>query len=97
MFQGEAIRHIVKWDYQPATIDGVPDAFARAYSIMMSGRQGPIYMCYDAGLQEPELDREVQLPPHGAAWVPAAPAPDPAALANAADALVAAKPHCRQI
>jgi acetolactate synthase-1/2/3 large subunit len=40
--QGEAIRHIVKWDYQPAAIDGVPDAFARAYSIMMSCRQGPI-------------------------------------------------------
>jgi thiamine pyrophosphate-dependent acetolactate synthase large subunit-like protein len=38
--QGEAIRHIVKWDYQPASIEGVPDAFARAYSIMMSGRQG---------------------------------------------------------
>jgi acetolactate synthase-1/2/3 large subunit len=49
--QGEAIRHIVKWDYQPAAIDGVPDAFARAYSIMMSGRQGPIYI-HDTGLQE---------------------------------------------
>jgi len=89
--QGEAIRHIVKWDYQPAAIDGVPDAFARAYSIMMSGRQGPIYMCYDAGLQEAALDHEVRLPPHDAAWVPAAPAPDPVALANAADALAAAE------
>ena len=89
--QGEAIRHIVKWDYQPAAIDGVPDAFARAYSIMMSGRQGPIYMCYDAGLQEAELDHEVKLPPLGAVRVPAAPAPDPVALANAADALAAAE------
>ena len=89
--QGEAIRHIVKWDYQPAAIDGVPDAFARAYSIMMSGRQGPIYMCYDAGLQEAELDHDVPLPPNGAVRVPAAPAPDPAALANAADALAAAE------
>jgi len=89
--QGEAIRHIVKWDYQPASIEGVPDAFARAYSIMMSGRQGPIYMCYDAGLQEAALDNEVPLPPPGAVRVPAGPAPDPAALANAADALVAAE------
>ena len=71
--QGEAIRNIVKWDYQPASIEGVPDAFARAYSIMMSGRQGPIYMCYDAGLQEAALDREVKLPPPGAVRVPAAP------------------------
>jgi acetolactate synthase-1/2/3 large subunit len=89
--QGEAIRHIVKWDYQPASIEGVPDAFARAYSIMMSGRQGPVYMCYDAGLQEAALDHEVPLPPPGAVRVPAAPAPDPAALANAADALAAAE------
>ena len=51
--QGEAIRHIVKWDYQPAAIDGVPDAFARAYLIMTSGRQGPIYMCYDADRRRP--------------------------------------------
>jgi acetolactate synthase-1/2/3 large subunit len=40
--QGEAIRNIVKWDYQPPA-SGVPDAFARAYLIMTSGRQGPIY------------------------------------------------------
>ena len=55
---------------------------------MMSGRQGPIYMCYDAGLQEAELDHEVTLPPDDAARVPAAPAPDPSALAKAADTLV---------
>jgi acetolactate synthase I/II/III large subunit len=89
--QGEAIRNIVKWDYQPAAIDGVPDAFARAYSIMTSGRQGPVYMCYDAGMQEAELDRPVELPPHDAARAPAAPSPDPAALAKAADALAAAE------
>ena len=89
--QGEAIRHIVKWDYQPTAIEGVPDAFARAYSIMMNGRQGPIYMCYDAGLQEAAFDHEVPLPPPGAARVPAAPAPDPDALASAAEALAAAE------
>ncbi len=88
--QGEAIRHYVKWDCQPATIDGVPDGFARAYSVMMSGRQGPIYMCYDAGLQEAELDHAVKLPPLDVARTPAAPSPDPAALAKAADTLAAA-------
>src|ERR1700730_10210998 len=41
--------------------------------------------------QEAELDHDVPLPPHGAVRVPAAPAPDPAALANAADALAAAE------
>ncbi len=52
--QGQILRDFVKWDAQPNTIDYVPDAFARAYSVMMTARQGPIYMCYDAGLQEAE-------------------------------------------
>jgi acetolactate synthase-1/2/3 large subunit len=50
--QGEAVRAYTKWDYQPHTIDGVPEAFARAYAVMMTEPQGPIYMCYDAWLQE---------------------------------------------
>ena len=29
--QGAAIREYVKWDAQPATVDGIPQAFARAY------------------------------------------------------------------
>ena len=48
---GEQLRHYVKWDYQPASIEGVPDSFARAYAAMMTEPQGPIYMCYDAWLQ----------------------------------------------
>ena len=67
--QGQILRDFVKWDAQPNTIDYVPDAFARAYSVMMTARQGPIYMCYDAGLQEAELDHEVQMPPPSAAPV----------------------------
>ena len=50
--QGEAVRHYTKWDYQPHAIDGVPESFARAYNIMTTEPQGPIYMCYDAMLQE---------------------------------------------
>jgi acetolactate synthase-1/2/3 large subunit len=88
--QGEAIRNFVKWDYQPSTVDGVPGAFARAYSIMMSARQGPIYMCYDAGLQEAQLDHEVEMPPDDAIRMPTAPAADPVALIKAADTLAAA-------
>ena len=60
--QGEPVRNYVKWDYQPASIEGVPDTFARAYSIMMTEPQGPIYMCYDAWLQEAPLSKDVALP-----------------------------------
>ena len=56
---GEQLRHYVKWDYQPSSIEGVPDSFMRAYAAMMTEPQGPIYMCYDAWLQEQPLTKDV--------------------------------------
>ena len=88
--QGEAVRAYTKWDYQPHVIDGVPEAFARGYSVMMTEPRGPIYMCYDAWLQEQPLDHEVAMPPAGAARVPTRIAPEPRALAEAADLIAAA-------
>ena len=58
LVQGEAVRNFVKWDYQPAAIEGVPESFARAYSVMTTEPQGPVYMCYDAWLQEEPLTRD---------------------------------------
>ena len=89
--QGEAVRNYTKWDYQPHTIDGAPEAFARAYAVMMTEPQGPIYMCYDAWLQEQKLDHEVPLPAAHAVKVPSRLAPDPKALADAADLIAAAR------
>jgi len=40
--QGSAIRDYTKWDYQPNTIDGVPESFARAYGVMMTEPRGPV-------------------------------------------------------
>src|SRR5690348_12401575 len=91
LVQGEAVRAYTKWDYQPSVIDGVPESFARAYSVMMTEPRGPIYMCYDAWLQEQPLGHDVPLPPKKAQKVPASLAPDPAALARAAKLLAAAK------
>src|SRR6266853_318420 len=53
--------------------------------------RAPIYMCYDAWLQEQKLDHEVPLPPAHAAKVPSRLAPDPKTLAAAADLIAAAK------
>ncbi|MDP2620545.1 MAG: thiamine pyrophosphate-binding protein [Hyphomicrobiales bacterium] len=89
--QGEAVRNYTKWDYQPASIDGFAESFSRAYSIMMTEPTGPVYMCYDAGLQETPLDHAVAMSPKEAAWAPTKMAPDPAALAEAAERLVAAE------
>jgi len=91
LVQGEAVRAYTKWDYQPTVIDGVPESFARAYSVMMTEPRGPIYMCYDAWLQEQPLEREVALPKASASKVPSPIAPDPGALEKAAGMLLAAK------
>ena len=72
LVQGNAVRDYVKWDYQPTSIDGVPESFARAYSIMMTEPKGPIYMCYDAALQEAPKTHAVPLPPANAAATPRA-------------------------
>jgi len=91
LVQGNAVRDYTKWDYQPHTIDGVPESFARAYGVMMTEPRGPIYMCYDAWLQEQPLDHDVPLPPESAMTVPAPMAGDPEALARAADMIAGAK------
>ena len=89
--QGQAVRDYTKWDYQPTHIEGVPDSFARAYSVMMTEPRGPIYMCYDAWLQEKKLEKPVTMPPAGFQAVPSPIAADSAALARAADMLAGAK------
>jgi acetolactate synthase I/II/III large subunit len=89
--QGAAVRDYTKWDYQPTTVDGVPEAFARGYSVMMTEPRGPVYMCYDAWLQEKKLEHAVPLPPKGFQAVPSRIAPDPAALQRAAETLALAK------
>jgi acetolactate synthase-1/2/3 large subunit len=89
--QGTQVRDYVKWDYQPGGIDGVVDSFARAYSIMMTEPRGPIYMCYDAALQEAPLAAPIVLPAPGSAKAPSRIAADPQALEEAADRLVKAE------
>ncbi len=89
--QGQAVRDYTKWDYQPTVVDGVPESFARAYGVMMTEPRGPIYMCYDAWLQEAPLDHEVAMPPAGAMPVPTRLAGDPAGIEKAAEMLVKAE------
>src|SRR5439155_56376 len=64
---------------------------AHGYAVMMAEPRGPIYMCYDAWLQEQKLDHEVPLPPAHAGKVPSRLAPEPKALAAAADLIAASR------
>src|SRR5262249_34674475 len=91
LVQGNAVRDYVKWDYQPTSIEGVAESFARAYRLLPPAPRGPVYMCSAAALQEEPLPRKVPLPPAGAAATPAAMAPDPEAIGAIADKLIKAE------
>ncbi|SLN64423.1 Acetolactate synthase isozyme 3 large subunit [Roseivivax jejudonensis] len=78
--QGDAVRNFTKFDYQPHTIDGVPDSFMRAYSAMVTEPAGPTYLCYDAMLQETPLTTEVTLPDASMQAAPSPMAADPGTL-----------------
>jgi thiamine pyrophosphate-dependent acetolactate synthase large subunit-like protein len=89
--QGEAVRNYTKWDDQPASIDDFPASFARAYRIATTEPAGPVYLCYDAGLQEDEIGHPLSVDEFVAAARPAPAQADPRALARAADLIARAE------
>jgi acetolactate synthase-1/2/3 large subunit len=89
--QGNAVRDYTKWDDQPASVDGIPGSFARAYRVAMTEPQGPVYICYDAQLQEEPLERDIPLPSPDSARVPTRMAADPAGLEKIAELLLSAE------
>src|SRR5262245_33307026 len=91
LVQGNLVRDYVKWDDQPASMAAIPEAFARAYRIAMTEPKGPIYLCFDADLQEGRLDRPTSLP-DPARFAPAfPPQADAQVLADAARLLCEAE------
>jgi acetolactate synthase-1/2/3 large subunit len=50
--QAELVRHFVKWDDEPHDLGSVPESFARGLTSARAAPQGPVYLCYDAALQE---------------------------------------------
>ncbi len=89
--QGEAVRNFTKWDDQPHSIDDFPASFARAYRIATTEPAGPVYLCYDAGLQEDEIGHPLSVESVASAGRPAPVQADPAALARAADLIARAE------
>jgi thiamine pyrophosphate-dependent acetolactate synthase large subunit-like protein len=89
--QGEAVRNFTKWDDQPYSVEDFPNSFARAYRIATTEPAGPVYICYDAGLQEDELARPVPIDQVVSAARPSPVQADPSALAAAADLIARAE------
>jgi benzoylformate decarboxylase len=75
----------VKWSVEPARAQDVPAALARAYHVAMAHPQGPVFVSI------PEDDWDAPAEPAAARRISHALAPDPAALAELAQALDAAR------
>lgn len=76
--QAALVRHFIKWDAQPASIGAAQEAMLRARQIATTAPQGPVYVCFDAALQESKL-REVPVLPDPSRYLappPARPAED---------------------
>src|SRR5262249_27127348 len=91
LVQGTLVRDYVKWDDQPHSLAGVPESLLRAYRIAQTDPQGPIYVCYDAGLQEEVVRVPPVLPDPQRYAAPAPPQAHPEALERTADLLVQAE------
>lgn len=60
--QGALVRNFIKWDAQPASIPAAQEALLRARQIAETAPKGPVYVCFDAALQEAKLDAMPPLP-----------------------------------
>jgi thiamine pyrophosphate-dependent acetolactate synthase large subunit-like protein len=93
LVQGNLVRDYVKWDDQPHNLASVPESFLRAHRIALTEPQGPVYVCYDAGIQEELIHAPMTLP-EPRRYAPPAPAPpqaNPEALERVADLLLQAE------
>jgi len=62
LVQGNQVRDYVKWDDQPYSIGSIPMSFIRGHRIATTEPKGPVYICYDAGLQEDTIKEPVKIP-----------------------------------
>ena len=91
LVQGTQIRDYVKWDDQPYSLASVPESFIRGYRIAMTEPMAPIYINYDADLQEDRVGEAIEIPDMSRFAPPAPMQGNPEALRRAAELLVNAK------
>jgi thiamine pyrophosphate-dependent acetolactate synthase large subunit-like protein len=89
--QGALVRDYTKWDDQPASVDAVPEALLRAHKIATTRPCGPVYVCFDATLQETRIGDLPPLPSVARYKAPAPTVPDAAAAKKAAALLTQAE------
>ncbi len=89
--QAAMVRHFIKWDAQPASIPAAHEALLRAAQIATTAPQGPVYVCFDAALQESRLSAAPALPDPARFQAPPAARPSDEVIKQAAQWLSTAQ------
>jgi thiamine pyrophosphate-dependent acetolactate synthase large subunit-like protein len=91
LVQGNQVRDYTKWDDQPYSLADVPDSFIRGYRIATTDPTAPVYINYDADIQEDAVKTMVDMPDVSRYSRPAPAQANPEALRRTAEMLVNAK------
>jgi acetolactate synthase-1/2/3 large subunit len=91
LVQGNQVRDYTKWDDQPYSLADVPDSFIRGYRIATTDPTAPVYINYDADIQEDALTSAFEVPDVSRYSAPASMQANPEALRKAAELLVDAQ------
>jgi acetolactate synthase-1/2/3 large subunit len=91
LVQGNQVRDYTKWDDQPYSLADVPDSFIRGYRIATTDPTAPVYINYDADIQEDAVKAMADMPDVSRHSKPAPAQANPEALRRAAEMLVNAK------
>lgn len=89
--QAALVRHFIKWDAQPTSIGATQEAMLRAKQIATTAPQGPVYICFDAALQESKLQTVPPLPDPSRYLAPPPARPADDIIRQAAEMLSAAR------
>ncbi len=89
--QGNAVRDIVKWDDQPASVAASVESLIRAHHLVTTEPKGPVYICFDADVQEQKLTEPFEMPDFSRFPGPTKFQADSTALDQVTDLLINAK------
>jgi acetolactate synthase I/II/III large subunit len=91
LVQGNQVRDYVKWDDQPYSLEDVPDSFIRGYRLATTEPMAPVYINYDADIQEDSIASPIEIPDIRRHAPPAPMQVNSEALRHAAELLVNAQ------
>lgn len=91
LVQGNQVRDYVKWDDQPYSLADVPDSFIRGFRIATTEPTAPVYINYDADIQEDSITSPVEIPDLSRYAPPAPMQANPEALRRTAQMLINAQ------